>query len=339
MVQINFATREVSCKVVYYGPGACGKTTNLQQVHDKAPSKSRGTMTSIATEGDRTLFFDFMPLELGTVAGMKTKMQLYTVPGQVYYNATRKIVLEGVDGIVFVADSSAGRREANLESWQNLKDNLSEYGLDIGDLPLVIQFNKRDLPDAMPVEQMNAELNDLGVDTFEATAVTGKGVMLTLRKLSSLVLQRLNQQPRRGAARRASPTAKPAEVPVAASSAPARPAPQRPAASAGPTREKPRTTPAPAPVVVARKAPERRRAAGVGAEKPGVASVPKSASDVGPSAVPPAGRRPRPPAGRPRAVMAGEPTRKSGGKLVLAIVGILVIVVVVVVALVVLGGR
>ena len=124
MVQINFATREVSCKVVYYGPGLCGKTTNLQQVHEKAPVGSRGNLTSIATEGDRTLFFDFMPLELGTVAGMKTKFQLYTVPGQVYYNATRKIVLEGVDGVVFVADSSSDRMEANFESWENLAENL-----------------------------------------------------------------------------------------------------------------------------------------------------------------------------------------------------------------------
>ena len=220
MVQINFATREVSCKVVYYGPGSCGKSTNLRQVHDKAPSKSRGTMTSIATEGDRTLFFDFMPLELGTVAGMKTKMQLYTVPGQVYYNATRKIVLEGVDGIVCVADSSASRRESNLESWQNLKDNLSEYGLDTSDVPGVIQFNKRALPDAMPEEQMNTELNDLSVDTFEATAVTGEGVMPTLRKLSSLVLQRLNQErPRRGTRRRAAPSA-PAKAREAASAVP-----------------------------------------------------------------------------------------------------------------------
>ena len=336
MVQINFATREVSCKVVYYGSGLCGKTTNLQQVHDKAPSKSRGTMTSIATEGDRTLFFDFMPLDLGTVAGMKTKMQLYTVPGQVYYNATRKIVLEGVDGIIFVADSSASRREANLESWQNLKDNLSEYGLDIADIPLVIQFNKRDLPDAMSVEQMNAELNDLAVGVFEATAVTGKGVMPTLRELSSLVLQKLNQQPRRGARRRAAPAPEPAGAPATASIAAAQAESQRSTMPAKPVREGSRRPPAPAPtpVGVARQASEPSPSASTKAEGAGIPSVPESPprSTAGASTARPSSRR--------RLTMAGEPTRKRGGKLTLAILGILVILVVAVaLALAVLGAR
>jgi hypothetical protein len=202
MVQINFATREVSCKIVYYGPGLCGKTTNLQQVHTKAPTELRGNLTSIATEGDRTLFFDFMPLELGTVAGMRTKLQLYTVPGQVFYNATRKIVLEGADGIIFVADSSRTREQANRDSWQNLKENLREYGRDVRDVPLVLQFNKRDVPDAMPTEEMRADLNELGVPTFEAVATTGEGVMPTLGKLAGMVLEKLNEQrPRRTAPR------------------------------------------------------------------------------------------------------------------------------------------
>ena len=334
MVQINFATREVSCKVVYYGPGSCGKTTNLHQVHDKAPSKSRGTMTSIATEGDRTLFFDFMPLELGTVAGMKTKMQLYTVPGQVYYNATRRIVLEGVDGIVFVADSSPSRREANLESWQNLKDNLNDSGLDIIDVPLGLQFNKRDLPDAMPVEQMNTELNDLSVDTFEAAAVTGEGVMSTLRKLSSLVLQRLNQQrPRRGTRRPAAPSA-PAKAREAASAVPVRTVRKQPATPPVSAREKPSPTPEPAPTpVVAGKAAEPARAATAKVEKPSIPSLSESPapSTTEPQAVPPVGR--------PRVIMAGEPTKKPVSKLVLVVAGILVIVVVVVVALMVSVGR
>ena len=176
MVQINFALREVNCKIVYYGPGLSGKTTNLEIVHKKAPESNKGELTSIATEGDRTLFFDFMPLDLGTIAGMRTRFQLYTVPGQVYYNSTRKLVLQGVDGIVFVADSSGSKMDENLESLENLKNNLDEYGKDIRELPLVIQWNKRDLPDALPVEELEAKLNQWGVPTYEAVAITGEGV-------------------------------------------------------------------------------------------------------------------------------------------------------------------
>src|SRR4029453_10293214 len=146
MVQINFALREVNCKIVYYGPGMSGKTTNLEIVHKKAPEANKGELTSIATEGDRTLFFDFMPLDLGTIAGMRTRFQLYTVPGQVYYNSTRKLVLQGVDGVVFVADSGAGMLQENLDSLKNLEENLNEYGKSLSTLPHVIQFNKRDLP-------------------------------------------------------------------------------------------------------------------------------------------------------------------------------------------------
>jgi len=196
MVQINFALREVNCKIVYYGPGMSGKTTNLEIVHKKAPETNKGELTSIATEGDRTLFFDFMPLDLGMIAGMRTRFQLYTVPGQVYYNSTRKLVLQGVDGIVFVADSSESKMEENLESLENLKNNLAEYGKDIREIPIVIQYNKRDLPDALSVDDLNARLNPWGVPHFEAVAITGEGVFPTLKCLSGMVLETLNRDHR-----------------------------------------------------------------------------------------------------------------------------------------------
>src|SRR5262245_44240606 len=158
MVQINFAQKQVNAKIVYYGPGMSGKTTNLEVIHQRAPSENRGDLTSISTDGDRTLFFDYMPLDLGTVAGMRTCFQLYTVPGQVYYSSTRKLVLQGVDGVIFVADSSAAMMEQNLESLRDLEANLNEYGKSLASLPHAIQFNKRDLPDALPVDELNARL-------------------------------------------------------------------------------------------------------------------------------------------------------------------------------------
>jgi signal recognition particle receptor subunit beta len=194
MVQINFALKEVNCKIVYYGPGLSGKTTNLEVVHAKAPGSHCGELTSIATEGDRTLFFDFLPLNLGQVAGMTTKFQIYTVPGQVYYNSTRKLVLQGADGIAFVAESRKGKMDENIESLSNLEDNLREYGMDINTIPLVLQYNKRDLADIYSIEEMNAKLNSSNVPYFEAVAVTGEGVFPTLKKLSSLVLESLNRQ-------------------------------------------------------------------------------------------------------------------------------------------------
>jgi hypothetical protein len=194
MVQINFALKEVNCKVVYYGPGLSGKTTNLEVVHSKAPSSNVGELTSIATEGDRTLFFDFLPLNLGPVAGMTTKFQIYTVPGQVYYNSTRKLVLQGADGIVFVADSRRGKMDENLESFGNLEENLQEYGMDINSVPFVFQYNKRDLPDIYSIEELEQKLNKLKVPYFEAVAVTGEGVFPTLKKLSQMVLESLNRQ-------------------------------------------------------------------------------------------------------------------------------------------------
>ena len=194
MVQINFALKEVNCKVVYYGPGLSGKTTNLEVVHSKAPRSNVGELTSIATEGDRTLFFDFLPLNLGPVAGMTTKFQIYTVPGQVYYNSTRKLVLQGADGIVFVADSRRGKMDENLESFSNLEENLQEYGMDIHSIPLVFQYNKRDLPDVYAIEDLQEKLNKLNAPYFEAVAVTGEGVFPTLKKLSQMVLESLNRQ-------------------------------------------------------------------------------------------------------------------------------------------------
>ena len=194
MVQINFSLKEVNCKIVYYGPGLSGKTTNLEVVHQKAPQTSVGDLTSIATEGDRTLFFDFLPLNLGQVAGMKTKFQIYTVPGQVYYNSTRKLVLQGADGVVFVADSKRGKMDENIESLKNLEQNLKEHGLSFDTLPVVLQYNKRDLPEVYSVEELEQELNPGNFPHVEAVARSGEGVFPTLKKLAGMVLQSLNQQ-------------------------------------------------------------------------------------------------------------------------------------------------
>lgn len=193
MVQINFALKEVNCKVVFYGPGMSGKTTNLEIVHQKAPEENKGELTSISTDGDRTLFFDFMPLDLGNVAGMRTKFQLYTVPGQVYYNSTRKLVLQGVDGVIFVADSDPEKIDENIESYANLIENLAEYGKDVRELPHVIQYNKRDLPNAAPLAEMKALLNPGQVPDFEATAHTGAGVFETLKGVARGVLNDLKR--------------------------------------------------------------------------------------------------------------------------------------------------
>jgi signal recognition particle receptor subunit beta len=273
MVQINFANKEIQCKVVYYGPGMSGKTTNLEVVHKKAPAGAKGDLTSIATEGDRTLFFDFMPLDLGNIAGIKTKFQLYTVPGQVYYNSTRKLVLQGVDGIVFVADSQSDKIEENLEALENLKANLREYGRDLESIPVVFQWNKRDLPTALPVEELERRLNPTGAPTFEAVAATGEGVFPTLKALASLVLESINREKRDGAipvgaasaAAAARPAARPvartapARVPVPAAAATAAPAPRRvtppPARpAAAPAAEKAAPAPAAATAAAARAA-------------------------------------------------------------------------------------
>ena len=197
MSLINFTTREITCKIVYYGPGRSGKTTNLQYVYERVPGERRGRMVSLATQTDRTLFFDFLPLELGTISGFTTRFQLYTVPGQVYYDATRKLVLQGADGVVFVADSQARQLDENIESLQNLQANLLEQGVDVRTLPLVLQYNKQALPRelVLPAAELDDALNFRGVPSFPADALTGNGVFETLRAISELVLRRLSEEP------------------------------------------------------------------------------------------------------------------------------------------------
>ncbi len=197
MSLVNFTTREITCKIVYYGPGRSGKTTNLQYIYDQVPTDRRGRMVSLATQTDRTLFFDFLPLDLGTISGFTTKFQLYTVPGQVYYNATRKLVLQGADGVVFVADSQVRQLDENLGSLQNLQVNLLEQGIDVRTLPLVFQYNKQRLPReiVLPVEELDDAMNFRGVPSFGADALTGNGVFETLRSVSELVLRKLSEEP------------------------------------------------------------------------------------------------------------------------------------------------
>jgi len=190
MVSINYSAREVCCKIVYYGPGLSGKTTNLQYVHGKVPPNTRGKLISLATEADRTLYFDFLPINIGTIHGFQAKIQLYTVPGQVYYNATRKLVLRGVDGLVFVADSQPDKMDENVESLANLEENLVEYGYDINKLPLVMQYNKRDLPGVASIEELQERLNGSNWPYFEASATIGNGVFDTLKLIIRLVLER-----------------------------------------------------------------------------------------------------------------------------------------------------
>lgn len=197
MALVSHATREITCKIVYYGPGRSGKTTNLQHVHATTPAGRRGQMVSLATETDRTLFFDFLPLDLGSISGYRTRLQLYTVPGQVYYNSTRKLVLRGADGVVFVADSQPQQLEENIESLRNLHENLIEHGMDVREMPIVIQFNKQDLPGVMPVAELDDILNFRGVPSLAAAAVTGRGVFETLRSISELTLRRVAQSFRR----------------------------------------------------------------------------------------------------------------------------------------------
>ncbi|HZW99714.1 MAG TPA: ADP-ribosylation factor-like protein [Trueperaceae bacterium] len=195
MSTINFAIREINFKIVYYGPGLSGKTTNLKQIYDQVPAESKGEMVSLATEDERTLFFDFLPLDLGKVNGFKTRFHLYTVPGQVFYNSSRKLILRGVDGVVFVADSGPDRLRANAESLRNLRENLQEYNLRIPDVPTVIQINKRDLPDALPMDMLTQVLNpEDRFQVFEAVASEFKGVFEPLRAVSTMVLEKLAQK-------------------------------------------------------------------------------------------------------------------------------------------------
>lgn len=190
---INYSSREINCKIVYYGPGLCGKTTNLQVIYNKTRPESKGKMITLATETERTLFFDFLPLSLGDIRGFKTRFHLYTVPGQIFYDASRKLILKGVDGIVYVADSQVERMDANIESFQNMKTNLEEQGYSLDEVPYVIQYNKRDLQDVVPVAELKKVLNGGGVPDFEAVATTGQGVFETLKAVVKLVLIELKK--------------------------------------------------------------------------------------------------------------------------------------------------
>jgi len=224
MVLFNYSTKELTAKVVYYGPGLCGKTTNLQWIHEKLPIRNKGKMLSLATETDRTLFFDFLPIELGTIRGMKTRIQLYTVPGQVFYNATRRMVLKGADCVVFVCDSQEPMVEANLESLENLKQNMEANEIAYDEMPMVLQYNKRDLPNALPIEILNERLNPRGMPFFEAVAIKGIGVEETLKGVTQLVFRSLATK--YGGADAG--TGAPAPKPAAAASVPAPPAPAKP---------------------------------------------------------------------------------------------------------------
>ena len=190
---INYSSREINCKIVFYGPGLCGKTTNLQYIYNKTNPEAKGKMISLATETERTLFFDFLPLSLGEIRGFKTRFHLYTVPGQVFYDASRKLILKGVDGVVFVADSQIERMEANIESLDNLRVNLQEQGYNLDKIPYVVQYNKRDLPNSAPMDELKKLLNPTNVPEYEAVATTGVGVFDTLKAVAKLVLTELKR--------------------------------------------------------------------------------------------------------------------------------------------------
>jgi signal recognition particle receptor subunit beta len=228
MVLFNYSTKELTAKVVYYGPGLCGKTTNLQWIHEKLPIKNKGKMLSLATETDRTLFFDFLPIEIGTIRGMKTRIQLYTVPGQVFYNATRRMVLKGADAVCFVCDSQEAMLDANLESFENMRQNLEANEIDPDEIPVVLQYNKRDLPNALPIEILNERMNPRNYPFYEAIAVKGVGVEDTLKAVTKLVFKSLSAKYGDGA-----------------------PAPSPPGRAPGPPRTPPPAPPTPAPPAAA----------------------------------------------------------------------------------------
>jgi len=284
MASINYANREIVIKIVYYGPGLSGKTTNLQVIHQNVPDNTRGNMISLATEADRTLFFDLLPLNLGSVKGFNTKFQLYTVPGQVYYNATRKLVLKGVDGVVFVADSGVGKMNENIESLQNLRDNLAEYGIDLNNFPIVLQYNKRDLQNVYSVEELNKNLNPNNVPAVEASVIKNIGVFEVLKAISRETLARINKpagpapQPGSQPSSAPAPTPQAAPAPAPAPMPQAAPAPQpAPAPAPAPMPQaapapQPAPAPAPAPMPQAAPAPQP-----VPAPAPAPAPVPQAA--------------------------------------------------------------
>jgi hypothetical protein len=255
MVFFNYSTMQMAAKVVYYGPGLCGKTTNLHYIYGHTTNESRGEMVSLETETDRTLFFDLLPIDVGSIAGFNTRIQLYTVPGQVFYNTTRKLVLKGVDGVVFVADSQRPMLQANIDSFRNLEENIAEMGLSLDNLPIVLQFNKRDLPDILPVEEMNAALNRGGWPHVEASAFTGMGVFETLKEISKVTLMSLKKRlarpdtPAQSPPKPPGPPRPPVQMPTPAA-APAPAPPARPVTAAHPVvpAAPPRPTPPPPPM-------------------------------------------------------------------------------------------
>jgi len=287
MAVFNYSTRELTTKIVYYGPGLCGKTTNLQYIYDHLKEGVRGKMLSLATKSDRTLFFDFLPVDIGEIHGMKTKVQLYTVPGQVFYNETRRLVLRGADGVVFVADSQENMLEANLDSFRNLEENLAAHGLNLRELPHVLQYNKRDLPNVLPVEVLDEKLNKYNAPFYEAIATTGVGVQETLRHITKLVLIHLNE--RYGGARKEQE-----EVPAAREEAPANPQvavpgpAEAPAAPAAATPTPPPTIEAPAAASPAPPSAVEPPAPPPTIEMPAAAAPPAPAAEApGPAAPPP----------------------------------------------------
>ena len=301
MVLFNYSTKELTAKVVYYGPGLCGKTTNLQWVHEKLPIKNKGKMLSLATETDRTLFFDFLPIEIGTIRGMRTRIQLYTVPGQVFYNATRRMVLKGADAVVFVCDSQEAMLDANLESYENMRQNLEANEIDPDEVPIVLQYNKRDLPNALPIEILNERMNPHNAPFYEAVAVKGVGVEDTLKAVTKLVFKALSARYGDGGV---------AASPPGRAPGPPRTAPQPPAPALAPTPPPPLSaddllldmgggsgvmTPGPPPMTpgpsVAMPAPR----ASAPPPAPAVAAPPPTTA---PSRAPAPPQAARPPAGR-----------------------------------------
>ncbi len=257
MAIFNYAAREMTAKIVYYGPGLSGKTTSIQYIHTKISPKNKGKLVSLATETDRTLFFDFFPVEFGQIGGFKVKFNFYTVPGQVFYNTTRKLVLKGADGVVFVADSQPGMMEQNLESLENLKENLKAHGVDWETAPFCIQYNKRDMPGALSVEEMRSRLNPRGVPDFETSATTGMGIMEAMKTTCKLVLEDIQHKQKRGPERQAA-------------------APDAPAAARAAKAQEQRPTPSPAaaaPAAAATAAPAAGRVNGVAVERSAVVPV------------------------------------------------------------------
>ncbi len=332
MVFFNYSTMQMAAKVVYYGPGLCGKTTNLQFIYNHTAGDSRGEMVSLETETDRTLFFDLLPIDVGSIQGFNTRIQLYTVPGQVFYNTTRKLVLKGVDGVVFVADSQRPMLDANIESLRNLEENLAEMQLSLDTVPIVLQYNKRDLPDVLSVEELNRALNPRGWEHYEASAVTGAGVFETLKGISRLTLINLKRRLAKMTSepRAAAPAAAPARAVSGAVPLPAAPpaatappaaaarAPEPPAPPAPPARPAPPPQPKPAPPVRPRGAVDvlaelekiRKQALRpeVPAASPGTpqapAPPPAPALRRAPAPPPPAAAPPQPVAAPPQAVVA-----------------------------------